>query len=89
MDLHSIQECSDGKVKELKGGAKKRLVVLLFLRIIELSLSNYHPGFATGVVIPSNFTEYQRKSVRIGEVVFSSAGNRCIILTVCTRQGRI
>ena len=42
------------------------------------SLRNYHPGFATGVVIPANFEEYQRKSDRIGEVIFSSAGNRCL-----------
>ena len=42
------------------------------------SSSNYHPGFATGVVIPANFEEYQRKSDRIGEVIFSSAGNRCL-----------
>jgi len=30
------------------------------------------------VVIPANFEEYQRKSDRIGEVIFSSAGNRCL-----------
>ena len=80
---YSIQERSDGKVKELKLGTgaynDRRTSAPEDHRVEESSsLSNYHPGFATGVVIPSNFEEYQRKSDRIGEVIFSSAGNRCL-----------
>lgn len=57
---YSIQERSDGKVKELKP-VTCRTSFPEDHRVEESSSSsNYHPGFATGVVIPSNFEEYQR-----------------------------
>ena len=79
---YSIQERSDGEVKELKPTTTCRTSFPEDHRVEESSsLSNYHPGVATGMVIPSNLEEYQRKSDRIGEVIFSSG----YTLTVYTR----